>query len=165
MTGTPPLATPLNRFLARLVDGVIITVALLVVDIPLVLGYQNAQQEQINAIMAGGTPSPTAGLGHIFGIMVVSYGGYFLYDWLMHAFAGGQTVGKKVFKTRVVRLDGAPLPAGGAAGRAAVYALAPLVPCIGGLFALVNVLSLLWDKPYQQCYHDKAAKTVVVQAG
>ena len=30
-------------------------------------------------------------------------------------------------------------------------------------FNLIDVLWLLWDKPYRQCLHDKFAKTVVVK--
>ncbi|MFK4273751.1 RDD family protein, partial [Streptomyces milbemycinicus] len=48
--------------------------------------------------------------------------------------------------------------------RAAVYALPEIVPCCGFLFWLINVLWCTWDRPYRQCLHDKAAKTVVVSA-
>jgi hypothetical protein len=48
--------------------------------------------------------------------------------------------------------------------RAAVYALPQLVPCVGVLFWLFNVLYCTWDQPYRQCLHDKAARTVVVSA-
>jgi uncharacterized RDD family membrane protein YckC len=53
---------------------------------------------------------------------------------------------------------------GAAAGRAAIYALPTAIPFIGGLFALLNELWLLWD-PRRQCLHDKAAGTIVVKAG
>jgi uncharacterized RDD family membrane protein YckC len=43
-----------------------------------------------------------------------------------------------------------------------VYALVPVVPTVGGLFALTNEAWLLWD-PRRQCLHDKAARTVVVK--
>jgi uncharacterized RDD family membrane protein YckC len=43
-----------------------------------------------------------------------------------------------------------------------VYALVPVVPSVGGLFALINESWLLWD-PRRQCLHDKAAGTVVVK--
>ena len=39
-----------------------------------------------------------------------------------------------------------------------------MVPCCGFIFWLVNVLNCTWDKPYQQCIHDKVAQTVVVEA-
>ena len=43
-----------------------------------------------------------------------------------------------------------------------MYALVPVVPSVGGLFALINEAWLLWD-PRRQCLHDKAARTVVVK--
>jgi hypothetical protein len=51
---------------------------------------------------------------------------------------------------------------GAAASCGASYALVPLVPVAGGLFALVNELWLTWD-PGRQYLHDKAAHTVVIK--
>jgi TctA family transporter len=39
----------------------------------------------------------------------------------------------------------------------------PIIGILVGVFVLVNVLWQLWDKPLQQCLHDKAAGTVVVK--
>lgn len=166
--GGPPLADAGKRFLARLLDGVIVTIISLVFTIPIYIAMFNNMREQMEQSLAAGTPatpSPFANFGLQFALGAAWYVVYFLYDWLMHSFAGGQTVGKKAVKTRVVRLDGAPLSAGGVAARSAVFALPPIIYCLGSIFWLVNVLSLLWNKPYQQCYHDKAAKTIVIQAG
>jgi uncharacterized RDD family membrane protein YckC len=46
--------------------------------------------------------------------------------------------------------------------RWAVNTLIGIVPVVGGLLSIVNWLSMLWD-PDRQCWHDKAAGTVVVQ--
>jgi uncharacterized RDD family membrane protein YckC len=87
----------------------------------------------------------------------------FGYDWLQHAL-WGQTIGKRVMGTKVVSADTRARVTGGAAcGRAAVYALIPLVPTIGGVFGLLDTLWLLGDRR-RQCLHDKAARTVVVKA-
>ena len=92
------------------------------------------------------------------GIGVISFG----YDWLQHGL-WGQTIGKRVMGTAVVTADTrSPVSGHAACGRAAVYALVPVVPSVGGLFALVNESWLLWD-PRRQCLHDKAAGTVVVK--
>ena len=86
----------------------------------------------------------------------------FGYDWIQH-WAWGQTIGKRALGTKVIKDDGSPaLGPGTAAGRAAVYALAPFVPLVGSLFALINELWLTWD-PRRQCLHDKAAHTVVIK--
>jgi uncharacterized RDD family membrane protein YckC len=70
---------------------------------------------------------------------------------------------RKVRGTIVVTADGRSKITGGtAAVRSAVYAFPPVVPLIGGLFTLLNVLWLTWD-PQNQALHDKAAKTVVVK--
>lgn len=95
----------------------------------------------------------------------ISAGVYFLYDWLLHAFWNGQTVGKRAVGIRVANLEtGHSPPAGYQALRSAIFALPALVPCCGNIFWIVNVLWHLWDKPFQQCLHDKPAGTVVVSA-
>src|SRR5262249_7035408 len=92
------------------------------------------------------------------GVGVISFG----YDWLQHRL-WGQTVGQRGMGARVVIADPrSPISGRAACGRAAVYALVPVVPSVGGLFALINESWLLWD-PRRQCLHDKAAGTVVVK--
>jgi len=55
---------------------------------------------------------------------------------------------------------GAPLTRGAAAKRWGVY---QIVGAIVPVFSWVDGLWQLWDKPFQQCLHDKAAGTVVVK--
>jgi uncharacterized RDD family membrane protein YckC len=86
----------------------------------------------------------------------------FFYDSIQHGL-WGQTIGKRALGTRVVSAyDRSKIRGGTAAGRAAMYALIPLVPLIGTLFWLVNVLWLTWDRR-RQALHDKAARTIVVK--
>lgn len=90
----------------------------------------------------------------------------FGYEAVMLTTQGGQTLGKKAMRLRVVDLAHGGAPAdSGFLTRAAVYALPGAVYCIGSLFSLLNVLWPLWDKPLQQALHDKAAKTMVVKEG
>jgi uncharacterized RDD family membrane protein YckC len=87
----------------------------------------------------------------------------FAYDAFQHA-KWGQTLGKRAMKIKVVTLSGrAPLSTFAAVKRSAVYAFAPQVPGIGGIFSLLDSLWLLWDKPHRQCLHDKVAETVVIK--
>jgi uncharacterized RDD family membrane protein YckC len=76
---------------------------------------------------------------------------------------GGQTVGKRAMKLRVIPV--APekqLTRGDMVKRWAVqYVAGPLVPFL----SLIDGLWQLWDKPLQQCLHDKVAATVVVKVG
>ncbi|MFF8772635.1 RDD family protein [Kitasatospora sp. NPDC015120] len=88
----------------------------------------------------------------------------FGYEAAMLLTQGGQTVGKKVMKLRVVAVATGGKPAENSLLiRAALYTLPNAVYCIGSLFALLNVLWPLWDKPLQQALHDKPANTVVVK--
>ncbi|MYS18811.1 Uncharacterized membrane protein YckC, RDD family [Streptomyces sp. DvalAA-14] len=147
--GTPPLATLGNRFLARVID----TFVLIVID--LLLG----------AAIAG--PASPGDFSHnedvLLGALVFVL--YFAYEGGMLS-ARGQTLGKMLLGIRVVLLADGAAPAGAGWARAAVYALPGvlLVVVIGPLYWLLNVLWCTWDRPYRQCLHDKAAKTVVVAA-
>jgi uncharacterized RDD family membrane protein YckC len=169
----PALAEWWRRLLARLIDGFIIAVIFAPVWVPpwrtFIRSVQNIANQypggQLNANPAASTALASAE-GHLVGKMVAiffaTYVVVFLYDWIQH-WQWGQTIGKRVLGTRVIRDDGNPsIGAGPACGRAAIYAFAPLIPIAGSLFELINELWLTWD-PRRQCLHDKAAHTVVVK--
>ncbi|MBF8192330.1 RDD family protein [Nonomuraea sp. K274] len=84
----------------------------------------------------------------------------FLYFWLLHAFWNGQTLGKKVFGIRVVQENGARIEVGQAAVRQVVESLFVWLCCVG---LLLDLGWILFD-PRKQALHDKAARTVVVNA-
>ncbi|MFI7126200.1 RDD family protein [Nonomuraea sp. NPDC050153] len=84
----------------------------------------------------------------------------FLYFWLLHAFWNGQTLGKKLFGMRVVQENGARITVAQAAVRQVVETALAWVCCIG---SLVDLGWILFD-PRKQAVHDKAARTVVVNA-
>ncbi|MDI5969095.1 RDD family protein [Streptomyces sp. SL13] len=137
--GSLPLASAGDRFLARLIDGLVLLIPVVIISF-------------------------TIGAG-IIGYVIIGLL-YFGYEGAMMLTQNGQTVGKKVMKTRVVDAATFGRPTdGGLWTRAAVYGLPVAVYCVGSLFMLVNVLWQLWDKPLQQCLHDKVAKTVVVKEG
>jgi uncharacterized RDD family membrane protein YckC len=78
----------------------------------------------------------------------------------------GQTLGKRIMHIKVVPVE-SDQPLGYARafrrwGRLGLWT--PLwACCIGIVFQLVDSLSLLWDRPLRQAFHDKAARTVVIQ--
>ncbi|MFE2429694.1 RDD family protein [Streptomyces sp. NPDC059373] len=150
--GMPPLATHGQRFLARLIDTVPLIVLWVIVSVVVFAG---------NWSDAGGI-----GFGRQLLVYVIVYGVYFVYEGVMVS-RTGQTLGKMALKIRVARLADGNAPGNDGWQRAAVYVLPGILSaiCIGAVFWLLNVLWCTWDKPYQQCLHDKAAKTVVVQAG
>jgi uncharacterized RDD family membrane protein YckC len=95
-------------------------------------------------------------LGFILFLLVA----YYVY-YVEMMFRSGQTLGKKLMKVRVVPIQpGATLTRG-------MAALRYLVEFPGGMivpfFSYVDGFWQLWDKPYQQTLHDKAAKTVVIK--
>ncbi|GLV78549.1 RDD family protein [Streptomyces hygroscopicus] len=145
--GMPPLGHLGRRLIARIIDALLIGIPVGLVMSAVVGGYDPVD---------GNVRSTTVTLVYVLV--------YFLYEGLMLT-RDGQTVGKKAMRIRVAILANGQPPVGQAGWvRAAVYALPEIVPCCGFLFWLINVLWCTWDRPYRQCLHDKAAKTVVVSA-
>lgn len=146
LAGMPPLASRGRRLLARIIDALLIGI-----PVGLIMGFAQG----------GWDPGDN---GRMAGQQAVYTLVYLVYEALMLT-NSGQTVGKKVMRIRVAVLADGTVPRGAPGWiRSVVYHLPPLVPCVGFLFWLVNVLFCTWDKPYQQCLHDKAGKTVVVAA-
>jgi uncharacterized RDD family membrane protein YckC len=165
--GDPTLAEWWQRLLARLVDGIVLVMLLSPLYVIIFVRFFHKIQA---LIPANGGPVPPQRVLHIEGqylgsfllVAVAAAVIAFVYDWLQHGL-WGQTLGKRALGIVVVTADGRRKVSGGqAAGRAAVYALPPGIPFVGGLFGLLNELWLLWD-PRRQCLHDKAAHTVVIK--
>ncbi|KPC64854.1 RDD family protein [Streptomyces chattanoogensis] len=151
LAGMPPLANRGRRLVARIIDAIIIGVPVGVI-MNLIVGWANYTST---------SSIETSKQATVSGVTMLVY---LVYEGLMLT-SRGQTVGKMAMKIRVAMLANGAVPAGQAGWiRAAVYTLPEIVPCCGFVFWLVNVLWCTWDKPYQQCLHDKAAKTVVVSA-
>ncbi|WP_084704329.1 RDD family protein [Phaeacidiphilus oryzae] len=146
IAGMPPLGGLFRRVVARFVDGVLMAIVSGIIVVA--GGWQHSFD-------SGGAGSVWVGI--LTSVL------YWVYDALMMMYWRGQTVGKRLMRIRVAMLADGRVPAPGAAWvRAAVYALPSIISCIGELFWLVNVLWCTWDRPFRQCLHDKAAKTVVV---
>jgi uncharacterized RDD family membrane protein YckC len=167
----PTLAEWWQRLLGQLIDSVIVGVICSVLWIPAFSTYIS-KLRSISNQYGGNLNTPAAQTAithagsHLFGKLFLAGIAFavlmFIYDWVQHGL-WGQTLGKRALGTKVVRAsDRSKISGGAAGGRAAVFALPPIVPLVGGLFALVNELWLLWDRQ-RQCLHDKAAKTVVVK--
>ncbi|MEV5240540.1 RDD family protein [Streptomyces cinnamoneus] len=145
LAGMPPLANRFRRLVARIVDGLIVSVPVSAVFWGIAWGAD-----------------PWDDQGKSTGLSIIVSLVYFVYEGLMLT-TRGQTLGKMLMKIRVAMLDDGAIPQGQPGWtRAAVYSLPQVVPCCGFVFWLVNVLWCTWDQPYHQCIHDKAAKTVVV---
>jgi uncharacterized RDD family membrane protein YckC len=170
----PALAAWWQRLLARIIDGAILAILFSPLWIPPYGKFFSALRTIRNEYPAGTNLNSVAAartlivhaeshlIARLFVVGLLFYLVAFAYDWIQHGL-WGQTIGKRALGTQVVMADGRTKVGGGsAAGRAAIYALSPMVPFVGGLFDLLNELWLTWD-PRRQCLHDKAAHTVVVK--
>ena len=145
LAGMPPLADSGKRLLARIIDIVIVLIPAFLLDWAAV-GIQEGDF--------------TAGRSAVGGVFTAGIG--FLYEFLMTR-ATGQTVGKKVMRLRTAMLADGRVPTSNAsAARAAILWLPAF--CCSCVWFLVIGVTVAVDRPYRQGIHDKAARTVVVQA-
>ena len=110
----------------------------------------------------GTAPDVFAMMGKMFMAMLPGYviAGA-IQAWALHAFGG--TLGKKIMGLRIVRTDGTR--AGFVRlffGRGAVAVVPALIPFIGSLWALIDLLLIFRNS--RQCLHDQIADTIVVTA-
>lgn len=148
LAGMPPLADSGKRLLARIIDIVIVAIPVILISWTF-----GGWQANPNDMTAGRSFLQSA-------VAAVFYVGY---DWWM-THATGQTFGKRWMNLRVARLqDGSVPDSATSLIRAAVLWL-PAVFCCACIWTAVCGGWSLFDKPYKQGIHDKAAKTVVVTA-
>lgn len=143
------MATVGTRFVALLVDWLIIGLPLMVLAFAVLIPVGVISAE------AGEDVAPFLA---IFSNLFVSLGAaaaYILYEGFMLA-SGGQTVGKKVMKIKVVTPDGNEMSKGQAWGRAISRQVLAIVPCLG----LIDNLVAFGQE--RTAIHDMMAKTRVV---
>lgn len=138
---SPPLASIGARLGARLLDLVIWYVGYFLTAIPVMVWID----------AGGGAAARTL----LVTWLVTSFVLYFPFSvWRF-----GSTVGKRICKIRVVRCQSVQrVGFWRATGREVFFFVAAVIPVLG----LLNPLWCCWDKPYQQCLHDKIVDTVVV---
>lgn len=167
----PSLAEWWQRLLAQIIDWCVVGVLCSWLWIPAFATYIS-RLRTISNQYGGNLNTPAAQTavthagGRLFGALFLAGVAFAVimlaYDWIQHGL-WGKTLGKRALGTMVVTArDRSKVSGGAAGGRAAVFALPPIVPFVGSLFALLNELWLLWDQQ-RQCLHDKAARTVVVK--
>jgi uncharacterized RDD family membrane protein YckC len=166
--GGAPLADFGNRLLAYLIDVAIITGVTLVVAIPAFLVFfLVVAPPAVDDVNPDGTLPPDFFGRFVAGAVLLELGlllfvvaVYYVYTVEM-MWRTGQTVGKRVMKLRVVPIDPRlTLTRGMAVKRWAVeFVVGVVVP----LFSYLDGLWQLWDKPFLQTLHDKAAQTVVIK--
>ena len=165
-----PLASFADRLGAYLLDRLIISAVVMVPGfvlafallVPAFLDDVRAREQAANA----GEAPPDGFPGTLFGrylivlasIALLQFVVSYLYDVTYQA-RRGQTIGKRVLRIRAQALDGTPMTRGTATLRWLVTLGNLVVPG----FSYLDGLWQLWDRPLQQCLHDKAAQTVVVK--
>ncbi|WP_433054942.1 RDD family protein [Dactylosporangium sp. CS-033363] len=164
-----PLANFGDRLLALLIDSAVLFGVGMVLAIPVFIA--------IFAIIAGAAttasasngdgPAPALVLGVPLLLELLLVLLIFVAAYVYHVEMFGKTGvtwGKRAMKLQILRLDspGAPIDRGVLAKR---WATQSLVGVVVPFWSWIDGLWQLWDKPYQQCLHDKAAGTIVVKAG
>ena len=152
----PVLAGRGMRLVAAILDGILIS--LIIWPLFFVFG-------SMSFLVPADPNSPgeaMANMGRMFQAMIPGYVvAAVVQGWSLHAFGG--TLGKKIMGLRIVRTDGSR--AGFVRlffGRGAAAVLPALIPLLGGLYALVDLLLIFRES--RQCLHDQIADTIVVTA-
>lgn len=142
------LADPGDRFLARLVDGLLVLA--LIIPWAIFLSVMNwVSLEEFKE-------SSLAALKLVPAELPIA-----IYQWILVA-RSGQTIGKKMMRVRIVKMDGSPVGFGdGVALRDWVMRLVGLIPCAGGLISLVGILMIFGQE--RRCLHDHIAGTKVIK--
>jgi uncharacterized RDD family membrane protein YckC len=140
------LANRSTRFVAALVDGLVMMVLIIPLSFILV-AVANVDLSGVVGQL----------LGAILGIAV-----YLAINGSLLA-SNGQTVGKRLMGIKIVRTNGEKATFDRIVG----YRLAPvwivsMIPLVGGLIALINVLMIF--RGSRKCLHDDIADTIVILA-
>ncbi len=141
------LASYGQRFLAALIDGLL----LMVIVLPIWFMFA------FSSVMAGKEPSTavTMGMGLLSMVAYIVLNFHFLNK-------SGQTIGKKAMGIRVVELDNnKPSVQTLIVKRYLPTALVSMVPVVGWIFSLVDILFIFRED--RRCVHDLIAGTKVVQ--
>lgn len=131
------------RFLAVLIDGIIIGIPLNILAAALGLGSSSSGSGSFNYSVGGGGSLLTTVL-------------FLLYEVLTLTYWNGQTIGKKICGVRVVNA------ATGGAVNLGQSVIRYLMKIVSGFVLLLGYLWMLWD-PNKQTWHDKVAKTYVIK--
>ncbi|WP_449060513.1 RDD family protein [Planomonospora algeriensis] len=155
---TPPPAEWWERLAARIIDAV----GFVAVYWILSLSFYSL----LTPAGEGRTADARALPGFFAGL--IAFGGYTLYDYVLHA-RDGRTVGKKLMRIRLAPYGGADRGRAGLMRRAALYpgvlltAGIPVVDLLAAVLGFAGALFILMDKPLQRGPHDRLAGTVVVK--
>ncbi|MFI2200622.1 RDD family protein [Streptomyces sp. NPDC020192] len=150
-----------KRFAARLIDTLIVGLVTAAAAVPLGLRVADHVQQKIDAAKVSGREvtvwlldgTTATSLGIVVAVLLLVGVGY----EVLPTAKWGRTLGKRLLGLEVRDIEAHEPPAFGAALRRwLVYS----VPGLLGI-GIVGVLWCLFDRPWHQCWHDKAAHTFV----
>ncbi|WP_167738702.1 RDD family protein, partial [Streptomyces prasinopilosus] len=150
-----------RRLTARLLDTVVLGGVTALAAVPLGIAAADHVDGKIDAARLSGRTvtvwlldgTTSVYLGIVLAVLLL---GGVLYEVLPTA-KWGRTLGKKLLGLEVRDIEGHDVPGFGAALRRWLVYSIPGVLVVG----VVGVLWCLFDKPWRQCWHDKAAHTFV----
>ncbi|WP_405509164.1 RDD family protein [Streptomyces cyaneofuscatus] len=150
-----------KRFAARLVDNLVLGTVVGAVAIPLGTQAMDHIDRKITAAKQTGETVTVwlldSTTGTLLGALIAAF---LVLGFLLEALPTakwGRTLGKKVFGLDVRDIESHDAPSLGAALRRwLVYGVLGLL-----VIGVANVLWCLIDRPWRQCWHDKAARTFV----
>ncbi|WP_405635391.1 RDD family protein [Streptomyces sp. NBC_01178] len=150
-----------KRFAARLVDNLVLGAVVGAAAIPLTVRALDHIDRKITAAKETGQTVTVWLLDSTTGTLLGALLAAFLFlGFLLEALPTakwGRTLGKKLFGLDVRDIESHETPSLGAALRRwLVYGVLGLL-----VLGVVNVLWCLFDRPWRQCWHDKAARTFV----
>lgn len=150
----PNLAGLGARFLGAFIDGLLLILCMAPGYALLIVG---ATSKDADGNLTSPGMAVVGTIGYLLGALVYLAIQAFLLS------RSGQSVGKKIAGTRVVRVDGAPAGFVGAFLMRSVVAYLPnLIPLIGVIYAIVDICFVF--RADHRCIHDLIAGTKVVRA-
>lgn len=147
-----------KRFLAYILDGIILSIAFFLVLIPFggIFAFLGMSRGLDGGDITGGEAAALAAGGVSFlAIILLAIIAPVVYDALMTASPRQGTLGKSIMKIKVVKENGEPLNTSDAFIRA-------LVKYVTGQFCFLLLMVCLFNKE-EQNLHDLAAKTFVIE--
>ncbi|MFD8739101.1 RDD family protein [Streptomyces sp. NPDC059618] len=150
LAGMPPLADSGKRVLARILDMILVGIVVWLLSWAFGVTEYNMDSNKIEY-------SKSLGQSLVAAVLYVAY------DTVMIS-KTGQTLGKRLFNHRVANLDNGSTPSVQTSLVRALVLWIPFAFCCACIWTAIAGGWSFFDKPYKQGLHDKAAKTVVVDA-
>lgn len=154
-------AGTVRRLVARIIDTLVVGAAVGAVAFPLAMASVRHIQDKIDAARQSGETVQVWLIDGTTGVYLAAVLGALLLAGVLYevlpTVKWGRTLGKKLLGVRVLDIESQLTPGFGQALRRMLVRQLLDVVVVG----VVNALWCLVDRPWRQCWHDKAARTFV----